>query len=359
MLAQLVHEPGLRVIAPRARHRPLADDVERVDAESHPGLSFRLLPWGGDLRTFRFWKPWLRRTLRSEAHRAAVWHACCSIEDSDLTTESFLVGRGINALRILGLDSDPSAMLAGGGDLGRAERVGSRYERWASEADLTIVVGEGVRRRYAPFAKRTVVTNAVWLRAGDLMDEDAVAAKHRLIEPIRFLLPSRLTSWKGVNDAIRAFRSLPTSTGDWTLTVVGEGPEEAALKAMAAGDDRISFAPPIPYGPLFFDALSGAHAVIVPTRGEEEVRIVYDAMARGCVLVHSATETLSSALADLTLRWTFRPGDAVDLATAVATAIDARADWGRAALGGRTKMVGRTIDDMHATRAEALALLRS
>jgi len=86
--------------------------------------------------------------------------------------------------------------------------------------------------------------------------------------------------------------------------------------------------------------------------------VVYDAAASGCVLLHSATSTLETALAPLSLRWSFRPGDPQDLARALGEAFAQRSLWAQAARASIEWMRGRTIDEMHAVRAAALAEAR-
>ena len=52
-------------------------------------------------------------------------------------------------------------------------------------------------------------------------------------------------------------------------------------------------------GEPFFSLLRQYHLALVPTQGTEEPRVAFDALASGCVLVHSNTPTLSAALEPL------------------------------------------------------------
>jgi len=227
-------------------------------------------------------------------------------------------------------------------------------------AHATIFVGEGPYERYGAHARRSIVTSAVWLQDGDVASESVVEKKHTVAsheEGVRLCLPSRLTAWKGVDDVLHALESIPAMPVPWRLDIIGNGPEKGRLTALAGRNrnaDRIRFLEPVEYGEAFFELLRGYHVVLVPTRGLEEARIVYDAAASGCVLVHSKTSTLMKALEGLNPRWTHEPGDVLSLSQALASAFSERTAWKAAGLAGVRFMQGRTIEEMHRIRAEAL-----
>ena len=352
-------EPHLRIIVPNARRQSNVRDAEELTSGELPGFSFRLLPWSGDQRTFLLFLYPIRKILEAEAARALVWHTCCGILRRDLTTESFVAGRNkATGVRVLGLDSDPAAMLETSGHSKEADRLRQRYAAWAGEVDLTVMVGKGVQVQYAEHARRSVLTHSVWLNASDLSDADSVARKFRDLSVARMVLPSRFSSWKGIDDVIIALRSAASKLTPWTLDIMGEGNDQGRLRDLAAAEPRIRFIDPLPYGPVFFKALRSYHLVIAPTRAQEETRIVYDAAASGCALLHSATTTLDVALTQLGRRWRFLPGDVKDLARSLEAAFEQQASWQNAGLDGLRFMHGRTIDEMHAIRAAAVGPLK-
>jgi hypothetical protein len=108
----------------------------------------------------------------------------------------------------------------------------------------------------------------------------------------------------------------------------------------------------VPYGAPFFEKLRSYHIAFVPTRGLEEQRVAYDAAASGCVLIHSATVTLQTSLSGLEPRWSFEPGNVKSLSDVIARAIAQRERWTIAGLAGVAFMQGRTIDEMHRSRAD-------
>lgn len=362
VLAQLRHEPVLNIICPMAVS---PDDVAGpfdLDLADHPGLTVTLLPYQGR-RSYYLGIIKIVRRLAQAARQSSVWHTGCSTRLFDLTSVSFLVGRWCApGLRVLCLDSDPASMMAQGNWFTRwkAPLIRARYRRWAREADATIFVGSGTAASYGADSRRAITTAAVWLHDDDLATAAATAAKFdRPDAVVRLALPTRLHAWKGVDDVLAALIAIGDGLPAWHLDVIGDGPMKPALVAQAKPlGGRVSFVGEITYGEPFFARLRSYHAVLVPTRGLEEARIAYDAVASGCVVLHSATSTLERALQDVATRWRFAPGDVAGLERALAELFGARGGWRGAALQGLQAMAGRTIEDMHRARAAFLAPLR-
>jgi colanic acid/amylovoran biosynthesis glycosyltransferase len=67
----------------------------------------------------------------------------------------------------------------------------------------------------------------------------------RAADRVRFMAVSRLVAWKGVDLTIRAFAEVAAKIREAELLIVGEGPERAALQALAVSlgvADRVTFA---------------------------------------------------------------------------------------------------------------------
>lgn len=366
LLTHARFEPSLRVVAPAVGSLEEIKDAVIVDRDEVPNMSFGFLPYTSSSR-----KSWVmnqarvREALIREARAADVWHTVISRNLWDLASVSFEIGRKYaTGLRVFVMDSDPAAMLRSSGGLSRWKSVlvRRRLIQRLRHADLSIFVGQGVHDTYGRYARQSATTSAVWLMKGDLADPGQVAEKFQDVRAPRLVLPTRLTAWKGVDDAIRAVAMLGDRCGPFTLDVVGDGPCKNDLIELARREgvtDRVRFLDPQPYGEPFFRFLRGYHMVLAPTRAMEEVRIIYDALASGCVLAHSATRTLNSALENFATRWSHEPADPRSLAEALTQAMGARSSWGAAAAEGLNVMAGRTIDEMHRIRAEVVSQMRA
>lgn len=368
LLAQLGHEPAVRLLAPAAPNAAAVTDPLEISLAEHPGLSVRTLPWTGGARSWWISAARVARVLAEEAPGASVWHAGVGLGLFDLNALAFRIGlRHSSGLRVLCLDSDPAAMLEQSGGLARlrAPLVRNSLRRRTQAADLVIFVGRGAEQSFGRAAKASIRTHAVWLCNDDLADPDGVSRKFAALrenDPVPAILATRLAAWKGVDDAIEALARRREALAPIRLDVIGEGSELARLRRLVERlglGDRVRFLDPVPYGAPFFSLLRGYALALVPTRGLEEARILYDAAASGCVLVHSKTSTLEAALDGLEPRFRHEPGNPDDLARALEAALSARAAWPEAARAGLARMRGRTIDEMHRERAKALAMLRS
>jgi glycosyltransferase involved in cell wall biosynthesis len=334
-----------------------------IDQHQHQGFSWRLLPWQGGRKQFWMKSLEIRRILAQEATDCEVWHAPCGIGLSDVTTFSYAAGNeNARGLRVLCLDSDPAAMLEQSASWTaklKGRIIADRYKRWAAESDATIMVGQGVLERYGPHAKFSVPTNAVWLSENDLASPSQVEEKFAPQQKVRMLLASRFLPWKGLDDVLSALLELKGSLGDWQLDIIGEGPDRERLVRLALPlGDRVTFLDVVPYGEPFFSLLRRYQIALIPTRATEEARIAYDAAASGCVIVHSGTPTLESALSNVPLRFSFNPGNVSSLMEALRAAFNGRSLWKAAASQGIQAMQGRTIDEMHIVRSKMLSELR-
>lgn len=90
----------------------------------------------------------------------------------------------------------------------------------------------------------------------------------------------RLHRQKGFDVLIAAFRALPCA--DLALHIHGQGPEEAALKALASGDPRIRF---FGHASRPETALAAVDVVAMPSRWEAYGLVAQEARAAGRVLV--------------------------------------------------------------------------
>jgi glycosyltransferase involved in cell wall biosynthesis len=120
-------------------------------------------------------------------------------------------------------------------------------------------------------------------------------------QPLRIGFAGKLVARKGVDELLHATALLPRNC-DWSVIVVGDGPQMPELQALVAQlnlDDRVTF-----YG--FANTtempklLAGFDVVVVPSRLDMRTLITIEAMAAGAAIVVS----------DATAVW--GPGDLVE-----------------------------------------------
>lgn len=123
------------------------------------------------------------------------------------------------------------------------------------------------------------------------------AAEQRSGPGDRFLFLGRLAGEKGLDTVVRAWSRVE---GDAGLDVVGAGPDEQALRAMAADDPRIRFlgqVEPDAVPPL----LRTARALVVPSRWYEAApRTIVEAYACGVPVIASDLGALPDSVIDAT-----------------------------------------------------------
>lgn len=161
-------------------------------------------------------------------------------------------------------------------------------------------IGERLRRRLYPRATRVVAlteTSADHLRRLGCRGVDVVPSavdapsarsdRRAAADRSRILGVGRLAPEKGFDRLVRAFASIAPELPDWTLRVVGEGPQRGALETLAEKlgvRDRVTF--PGWIRPIW-DEYRAATLFALPSRYEGFPSALLEAMASGlpCVAV--------------------------------------------------------------------------
>lgn len=194
--------------------------------------------------------------------------------------------------------------------------VPSRYTRATLVADAA--VGRLLDRTVVPSEPmRRFLGERLRLPAGRLVHIDnglalGPAAPSR--RPVRRLLVvGLLVARKGIGDLLAALARPGTMPADAHLTIVGDGPERAAIEALAAGFagrvQLLGFRRDVPA------LMRAADAVVVPSRMEQQPLVVIEAMAAGKPIVATDTGDVAAMLGDRGLL--ADPGDVGSLAAAL------------------------------------------
>jgi len=141
----------------------------------------------------------------------------------------------------------------------------------------------------ASSASKAAVYPAIGLRLRDIDKELAGIGESQepVISGTRLLFVGRLVSWKGCEFAIRAIAELVRWSTQCRLTVVGVGPELAALRALARDlgvDSQVDFRGPVPHTEVL--ALMQTHEVFLfPSLHDSGGIAVLEAMYLGLPVV--------------------------------------------------------------------------
>jgi glycosyltransferase involved in cell wall biosynthesis len=231
-----------------------------------------------------------------------------------------------------------------------ARRLFGRADLVFANSRYTAEVAE---RRLGPLRRPvSVVSPGIDLRG----EPPAVALPAR--DPDHVLFVGRLVPGKGADVLLEAFGSLGGRRQGARLTIVGDGPERARLEARAralgaAVDFRGSLAPAV-----VADLERRAGVVAIPSTSPEGLSLVaLEAMARGAIVVATASGGLAETMRHGENGFVVPPGDSEALAdaldVALATVHEPAGD--RMRERARTTSAGHDLGAAVATSLEAYA----
>jgi glycosyltransferase involved in cell wall biosynthesis len=102
--------------------------------------------------------------------------------------------------------------------------------------------------------------------------------------PLEVVYFGRLVEYKGIDAMLRAVRRAVTNGARVHFQIIGAGPAEAALRALAAELDlgpAVTFVGALPFGAPLFDRLYDAHLLLAAPLSEDTPRSALDACAMG------------------------------------------------------------------------------
>lgn len=181
------------------------------------------------------------------------------------------------------------------------------------------------------------------------IDRDQPILDRGLHDPPRLIYVGRLSSEKGVATLVHAMAELGRAPGSPCphLTVAGEGPERAALEALARElgcADRITFAGQLDRRALG-TALDAADVCVQPSLTEGFSKAWLDAMSRGLPVLASEVGAARAVLGgDGERGWLVPPGDPSALASALRRVLCASTCWTAVRTRCRAYVEGRTLE---------------
>lgn len=178
----------------------------------------------------------------------------------------------------------------------------SRLRAWLNElfaklslrqATLAIYTHRGYQQSLPVGPRGTaVVSPASWISDSDIISrEDAeMAWDQKPVQP-RFLLASRLEGQKGIGLFLDALHCVERNAEPVEIDVIGSGAMRQDVEAFACSARfvKMRVLQPVPYGQPFLQLLRGYHGVVIPSTGDEQPRILYDAFSQAVPVIATNT----------------------------------------------------------------------
>jgi glycosyltransferase involved in cell wall biosynthesis len=218
----------------------------------------------------------------------------------------------------------------------------------ALQVDGVHVVGNGVAQLFRHVNRTVHIGTASWIRASDIVCKVPDEPSH----PLRLCIASRLEQMKGVHIGIAAVANLVREHRlELRLTIIGEGPEKTNLQQQVAASGLATitdFLTPLAYPQPFLDLLASMDIVLLTNLNDEQPRLMFDAISRGCFPLCPDTPSYHGFGFDA--RLFYQQGNAQSLARAIAVLCDSTI---REELRAKLPDIARTftIEAMHEKRA--------
>jgi glycosyltransferase involved in cell wall biosynthesis len=248
-----------------------------------------------------------------------------------------------------------------------SERCQSALSEWAnracvSTADFCVFTHSDYKRTLLRGdQRRGHVIHASWIDESNVLTAEAASVcwrRKRESGEVRFLFAARLSPEKGVRQLLDALRLLPDVGDNVHVDIMGVGDLEEECRAFllteAGSKVHMRVLAPVEYGNPFFAVLRNCSAVLVPSLGDEQPRIVYDAFAVAVPVLASATKGLCDCVEDGVTGRLFAPGSARDLAAAVQRALAEPDELEAMGMRGLARAQLFTHRAMHMRRLELL-----
>ncbi len=228
-----------------------------------------------------------------------------------------------------------------------------------SHAHVALATQPAYLKELADPSNANHVTPAVWVdeawilplwELNPLLEDKA----QKLARCIHVAFFGRLTPEKGPDLFIRACRLLVENGIHVQADVYGDGYFREQLESLARGiESSIHFCQPIEYGEQFLRVLSSYHALVVPSRSDEQPRIVFDGFSQGVPILASTAPGLD-VVRDGYSGLRFNTGDVDDLARVLKMLSADPVLWKTLSLGAYESGKGFTHAEMHRKRSEIL-----
>jgi glycosyltransferase involved in cell wall biosynthesis len=233
------------------------------------------------------------------------------------------------------------------------------FARWSLSRAAVGIFTQGEYAQSLPTGPnaRSAVIPASWIEEGDLIPfEEAEGMRAGKLAESRFLVASRLTADKGIPFLLDAIEEMDRRRMQITIDVMGTGAFEARLRALSENLQtmRLTVKEPVPYGKPFFSIVKQYSAVIVPTTGDEQSRIIFDAFSQAVPVITTDTAGNREVVQHGRNGVLASVGDTVGFALAIEQAAKQPDMLVELGLEARRSSATHTHHDMHRKRASLI-----
>jgi glycosyltransferase involved in cell wall biosynthesis len=133
----------------------------------------------------------------------------------------------------------------------------------------------------------------------------------------------RLEPQKGIDDLLRALPSVLERHPEWSVVIVGDGPDRRTLERSATEAGLASRVRFLGRRNDIPQLLSGSSLLVLPSRWEGMPNVVLEAMAAGTPVVVTAVEGIAELVTDQISGWVVPPGQPDSLAACLSSVLAA------------------------------------
>jgi glycosyltransferase involved in cell wall biosynthesis len=236
--------------------------------------------------------------------------------------------------------------------------------QWVLRKAALVICTQDEYRRSLLGAKRAhgFVIPASWIDKKDVLSKEAAEEHWRTKlsvsdSRLRILFVGRLSHDKGILTLLEAMRQLDIASLPISLGIVGDGVLKSQCESIASeltGPTKLSLLGTVRYGEPLFAVIRRYDAVVVPSVGDEQPRIVFDAYSQAVPVLGSDTPGLRSCVKSGNRPLLTPPDDVPALVALIRYAADNRLELKRLGLQCLAYAESMTHQEMHRQRANLL-----
>lgn len=205
-----------------------------------------------------------------------------------------------------------------------------------------------------------LVNPASWIREEDIVSRsDAEASWKQKLDSesgntLRFLFVGRMAPEKGVGLVLTAAEQLERNGAPVRIDVMGSGLMKHDCEEVEARCSNLSVLNPVTYGWEFFEVVRSYHAVLVPSLGDEQPRILFDAFSQAVPVIAADTEGIKPYVESVGSGWLFTTGSVPALITSIEEVVSSPEELERRGRAGLEFAEQMTHQEMHRVRSHVL-----